>query len=150
MNDLHFDRLTRVLASMPSRRGMVAGLVAGSLAVAGVSQAAARPGNGRGRGQGWGRAQDRGRGQGQPKVGLCHHSEEEGTYHFISVAQPAVPAHERHGDVVCPTSTDPCLSYTSCEPETGACVAEAAEDSTPCTDAAGASGTCQSGVCTTV
>ncbi|MDQ3779734.1 MAG: hypothetical protein M3354_04180 [Chloroflexota bacterium] len=146
MNDLHFDRLTRILASTPSRRGMVAGLVAGSLAVAGVSQATAKPGKGRGNAKGRGR----GRGQGQTKVGLCHHSEEEGTYHFISVGQPAVAAHERHGDVVCPTSTDPCLSYTSCDPETDACVAVAAEDDTVCTDSAGASGTCQGGVCTTV
>ena len=143
MNDLHFDRLTRVLASMPSRRGMVAGLVAGSLAVAGVSQAEARPGKGRGNAKGRGR----GRGQGQTKVGLCHQSD-EGTYHFISVGQPAVAAHERHGDVVCPASTDSCLSYTSCDSTTGACVAEAEEDSTPCTDAAGASGACQGGVCT--
>lgn len=141
MNDLHFDRLTRVLASMPSRRGVLAGLVAGSLAVAGVSQATAKPGKGRGKAKG------RGRGKGQTKVGLCHQSD-EGTYHFISVGQPAVAAHERHGDVVCPASTDSCLSYTSCDPTTGACVAEAEEDSTPCTDAAGASGACQGGVCT--
>ncbi len=141
MNDLHFDRLTRVLASMPSRRGMVAGLVAGSLAVAGVSQATAKPGKGRGKDKG------RGRGKGQTKVGLCHQSD-EGTYHVISVGQPAVAAHERHGDVACPASTDPCLSYTSCDSTTGACLAEAAEDSTPCTDAAGASGACQGGVCT--
>ncbi len=143
MNDLHFDRLTRVLASTPSRRGILAGLVAGSLAVAGVRQAAAQPGKGRGNAKGRGR----GRGQGQTRVGLCYQSD-EGTYHFISVGQPAVAAHERHGDVVCPASTDSCLSYTSCDPTTGACVAEAEEDSTPCTDAAGASGACQGGVCT--
>lgn len=40
---------------------------------------------------------DEARNGGQPKVDVCH-QEGDGHYHLISVAQPAVAAHEDHGD----------------------------------------------------
>ncbi len=138
--DEHVDNLARTLATRPSRRGFVASLVAGALAIAGVSQATAKPGKSKGKGKA--------KGAGQPKVGICHQTG-DGGYVFISVAQPAAAAHQRnHGDVVCPTSDDPCLGYRSCDQTSGACLTEPVGDGTACTDAEGMAGTCQSGVCT--
>lgn len=109
MNDRHFDSLTRVLATTPSRRGVVASLVAGALLVTGASQATAKPGKSKGKGKA------KGKGAGQTKVGLCHQTG-DGGYVFISIARPAVAAHERnHTDVVCPATDDPCLTYTACD-----------------------------------
>ena len=45
-----------------------------------------------------------GEGSRQVKYEICHQQETDGDYVIISVAEPAVAAHERHGDFLLPES----------------------------------------------
>lgn len=47
-----------------------------------------------------------GQGNRQVKYEICHWSDEDNEYSIISVAEPAVAGHERHGDFVLPESGD--------------------------------------------
>jgi hypothetical protein len=138
MDDQKFDELTKALGMGTTRRRVLAGMggAAGSALLVGVQGAAARPGKGKGRGQ--------------TKVGLCHASD-DGTYHFIRVGAPAAETHvAQHGDQLCPTD-DPCNTYTTCDPTTGACTPTPVTDGAACTLTDGTTttaGTCVAGTCT--
>ena len=107
MEKPQFDGLTRALAGVASRRGVLRGLVAGgTMVLLGTAPGAAKPGNGKA--------------YGRNRVGLCHRSE-DGTFTYKKLPAKAAAAHNRsHGDQLCPPD-DQCNTYNSCDQTSGAC-----------------------------
>jgi hypothetical protein len=112
MDSKQFDELVARLASAATRRNAVKGVVGGALASVGVASVAAEKGGkgkskGKAKAKGKGKAKSKGKGdggdsgQGQAKVTICHKGK------TISVAEPAVPAHMKHGDIAGPCYGDP-------------------------------------------
>jgi hypothetical protein len=113
MDFKQFDELVARLASAATRRNAVKGVVGGALASVGVSSVASAAkkgkgkakGNGSGKGKGKGKETskggDNGSGNGQEKMTICHKGK------TISVAEPAVQAHLKHGDTEGPCYGDP-------------------------------------------
>jgi len=163
MQDRTFDTITQALATDGSRRRILGALVGGVAALAGAAALEARRGgNGkaRGRGRGGGRNSGgtgnggnggNGQGRGRTKVFVCHRNGND-EFRLIRVGAPAVPAHERHGDVVCEDLD--CQTVTGCEvdEESGeaACTfeADAAAEGDACIAEDGETGTCDAeGTC---
>jgi hypothetical protein len=173
MDDRKFDTITQALATDGSRRRVLGALVGGVAALAGVATLEAKrggKGKARGRGKGGGRGNGgngngngnggngdnggnggNGQGRGRTKVFVCHRNGND-EFHLIRVGAPAVPAHERHGDVICEALD--CQVVTGCEvdAETGdaACIfeADASAAGDECVAEDGATGTCDAeGTC---
>jgi hypothetical protein len=130
-----FDALLREVATPSSRRRIVGGVLGGVAAlVAGTAVIKAVPG--------------KGKGKGQNKVQICHKPDATtGEGQVITVAEPAVKAHQKHGDALCPV--DECKSNAkkgSCTVTAGVATCDfTPRTGEPCADGTGtcdASGAC--------
>ena len=150
MDDKRFDTFAQALAADGSRRRVLGILAGGVAALAGAATLEAkRGGNGKGKAKGRGRGNggngngnSGGQGGAEEKVTLCHRNKGKKRFNLITVGAAAVPAHERHGDVVC-TTEDVCSVATGCDAE-GLCVFTEAEAGTPC-ELDGVAGECDNG-----
>lgn len=108
------------------RRSLL-GMAAATVAALGLQAADAKKG---GKGKGKRKGKGKGKGKGQVKVLLCHRN--GSGFKLLSVGQPAVAAHEAHGDVVC--AVGPCQTgvATGCGAD-GACLFALAAEGTACT-----------------
>ena len=116
MDENSFDAIAKGLTTEGSRRqllGAIVGTAAAVLTGATVLEARGQSqgkrkdqGKGKGKRQDQGRGQDQGQGYGPDDapglnmVGLCHRDDETGSFTYMEVPQPAVPGHQRHGDVL--------------------------------------------------
>jgi hypothetical protein len=104
MDGSRFDKLTRNLASGVSRRRVLEGIAAGLAGALGMARPAGA----------------------DSRVELCHHTG-SGNWHRITVAEPAVAAHQAHGDYVpieCCGDAEcaaPVNGFATCDPASGSC-----------------------------
>jgi hypothetical protein len=144
---------THGLVTGVARRGVLGGLAAGVLAVAGLAEVEAKKGRGKGKGKGKGHGKGKGKqgnGNGTTKVFICHRSGD--SFGLIRVGSPATKAHEKHGDIVCEAAgTCQTGDPVACDETTGACIFEQATEGTACTTDLGETGSCDAeGTCVLV
>jgi hypothetical protein len=129
MDPARFDSLTRLLLDPQSRRRLLGGALRGSVAVTAAAVTGASLGRAEtearkkgGKARKGGKKAKKGKKQ---KVTICHKGQ------TITVAEPAVPAHLRHGDTVgsCGASPPPppicdgdCLDQPTCTALGAGCV----------------------------
>ena len=136
MDHQHFDDATRALATGASRRwvlkGLATGAAGGALALLSAGPATAKRKSAK-------KAK-------KVKPGLCHWTgSATNPYVYIRISESAVPAHQAHGDPLCPPD-DACVTYAGCD-EFGSCVPTFYPEAA-CTDALGAAGLCDAlGAC---
>jgi hypothetical protein len=160
MDETRFDSMTRRLARVSSRRGMLSGALGGTFAL--VSGSAVLADRGRFR-----RRKDNRNGQDEPAtiegtlpagvlaggiweetLTMCHFDPESGDYTVLPVSTVAVPEYLARGDTLfidCCVASDcgwrPCLTLTGCIE--GACAYDATVNA-QCDLGNGATGICRS------
>jgi hypothetical protein len=115
MDAARFDSLTKRLSDPQSRRRLLGGALYGIVAGAAAAVSGERLGRSETEAKKQAKAARKKGGnttrQGQPKVRLCHKGK------TLTVAEPAVPAHLRHGDTIGPCEATPppeCTTAATC------------------------------------